>query len=229
MTKERSAGHLYDEIGRKYSGNKSAAISDYTELPAVLSLAGGVRRKDVLDVGCGPGRHARALLDAGARVTGIDISAEMVAAAEAYCGGRGRFFRADFRRVKFPRASFDLINASLCLMYSPALGPVFKNFRAWLRPHGRLIFSVYHPVRFFQKVPDFDFSRRQKVWIHLQGCDVTVWNYYHPLGDYFDALVRNGFELRRFVEPVLSRRRGGWPADSYRIPRSIVFEARKRA
>jgi len=227
--KSKSVEKLYDEIGRRYSENKSVAISDYTELPTMLALSGAVGRKDVLDVGCGPGRHARALLDRGARVTGIDISEEMVSAAKDYCGGRGRFFRADFERVSFRRASFDLINASLCLMYSPNLKPVFKNFRAWLRPSGRLIFSIYHPVRFFQKVPGFDFSRRQKVWIHLQGCDVTVWNYYHPLGDYFDALLSNCFELRAFVEPVLSRRRRGWPPDSYRIPRSIIFEARKKA
>lgn len=226
--KPKSVERLYDEIGRRYSENKSAAISDYTELPAMLALAGPVRGKDVLDVGCGPGRHARALLDHGARVTGVDISEEMVCAARARCRGRGRFLRADYERVKFPRASFDLINASLCLMYSPDLRPAFRNFRAWLKGGGRLIFSVYHPVRFFQKVSDFDFSRRQKVWIHLAGCDVTVWNYYHPLADYFDALLSNGFELRSFVEPVLSRRRKGWPPDSYRVPRSIVFGARKK-
>jgi SAM-dependent methyltransferase len=226
--KPKSVERLYDEIGRRYSENKPAAISDYTELPAMLALAGPVGGKQVLDVGCGPGRHARALLDRGARVTGIDISEEMVCAARERCRGRGRFLRADFERVKFPRASFDLINASLCLMYSPELRPVFRNFRAWLKDGGRLIFSVYHPVRFFQKVPDFDFSRRQKVWIYLQGCDVTVWNYYHPLPDYFAALLTNGFELQSFVEPILSKRYKGWPADNYRIPRSIVFAARKK-
>ena len=227
--KPTSVARLYDEIGQTYSANKSLAISDYTELPAILALAGNVRRKRVLDVGCGPGRHACALLDSGAHVTGIDISEEMLKSARARCGGRGQFFRADFERVKFPRASFDLITASLCLMYSPALNPVFQKFRAWLRPGGRLIFSIYHPVRFFQKVPDFDFSRRQKVWLHLQGCDVTVWNYYHPLPDYFSALLTNSFTLQSFVEPVLSKRRKGWPADSYHIPRSIIFAARKQA
>ena len=226
--KAKSVAQLYDEIGPKYSANKPRAISDYTELPTLVALAGHVRRKRVLDVGCGPGRHARALIDKGARVTGIDVSAEMIKAAQARCAGRGRFFRADFARAEFPRASFDLITASLCLMYAPTLQPVFQNFRRWLRPGGRLIFSIYHPVRFFQKVPDFDFARRQKVWLHLQGCDVTVWNYYHPLPDYFTALLTNGFELQSFVEPVLSRRRRGWPADSYRIPRSIIFAARKQ-
>ncbi|HYH86889.1 MAG TPA: class I SAM-dependent methyltransferase [Pyrinomonadaceae bacterium] len=227
-TKQKSVRKLYDEIGRRYSENKSLSVSMYTEMPAILSLAGDVRGLRVLDVGCGPGRHACALLERGARVTGIDVSEEMLKAARERCGGRGNFLRADFERAKFPRASFDVVTASLCLMYSRDLRPAFKNFRAWLKAGGRLIFSIYHPVRFFQKIPDFDFSRRQKVWIHLEGCDVTVWNYYHPLGDYFDALLGSGFELLRFVEPVLSRRRKGWQDDHYRIPRTIVFEARKK-
>jgi SAM-dependent methyltransferase len=227
--KQKSAARLYDEIGRTYSKNKRLGVSTYTELPVILSLAGDVRGRRVLDVGCGPGRHARALIDRGALVTGIDVSEEMVKAATERSGGRGRFLRADFETAKFPRASFDLINASLCLMYSRDLAPAFKNFRAWLVRGGRLIFSIYHPVRFFQKVPDFDFSRRQKVWIHLEGCDVTVWNYYHPLGDYFAALLSNGFELLSFVEPTLSRRHRGWPPDNYRVPRTAVFEARKKA
>jgi SAM-dependent methyltransferase len=226
--KRNSAARLYDEIGRTYSENKRLGVSTYTELPVVLSLAGDVRGLRVLDVGCGPGRHACALIERGARVTGIDVSAEMVRAATERCGGRGRFLRADFETAKFPRASFDLATASLCLMYARDLAPVFKNFRAWLKARGRLIFSIYHPVRFFQKVPDFDFSRRRKVWIHLEGCDVTVWNYYHPLGDYFAALKGSGFELLSFVEPTLSRRHKGWPPDNYRVPRTAVFEARKK-
>jgi SAM-dependent methyltransferase len=226
--KTKSVEKLYNEVGRKYSENKSRAVGTYTELPTIVALAGDVRGKNVLDVGCGPGRHACALLDCGARVTGIDISEEMLGVARERAGGRGHFFQADFEKVKFPRASFDLITASLCLMYSRELPPVFKNFRAWLKRGGRLVFSIYHPVRFFHKIPDFDFSRRQKVWIHLEGCDVTVWNYYHPLADYFDALRSNGFELLSFVEPVLSRRLRGWPEDHYRVPRSIVFEARKK-
>ncbi|MDQ3803630.1 MAG: class I SAM-dependent methyltransferase [Acidobacteriota bacterium] len=220
---------LYDQIGRAYSENKSRGVSSYTELPAVIALAGDVRGRRVLDVGCGPGRHAEKLLDAGADLTGIDISEGMLAAARQRCGGRGRFLRADFTRAKFDPGSFDLITASLCLMYARSLRPVFRRFGSWLAPGGRLVFSIYHPVRFFQKVPDFNFAERRKVWIHLAGCDVTVWNYYHPLGDYFDALLAHGFELQRFVEPVLSRDYDGWPEDNYRVPRTAVIAAAKKS
>jgi SAM-dependent methyltransferase len=226
--RKKTVETLYDKISVKYHTNRPLAISDYTELPAVISLAGEVRGRQVLDIGCGPGRHAKRLLAKGAHVTGIDISEEMINIAREHCGGRGRFFQADFEQAEFGPASFDLIIASLTLMYSREINPVINKLGGWLRPKGRFIFSLYHPVRFFHKIPDFDFSKSRKVWIHLEGCDVTVFNYYHPMEKYFDALRQNGFEMVKFKEPVLSRRYKGWPEDHYKVPRSLVIEAQKR-
>jgi ubiquinone/menaquinone biosynthesis C-methylase UbiE len=223
----KSVKTLYNEISRKYHRNRELAISDYTELPAVMRLVGDVEGKQVLDAGCGPGRHAKKLIARGAIVTGIDASPEMVEIAREHCANRGKFLTANFETARFPRATFDVIIASLSLMYSRDIGLVFKNFSRWLKPRGRVVFSIYHPIRFFQKIEDFDFSVRRKVWIHLQGCDVTVFNYYHPLADYFNALYENSFRVGRLIEPVLSRKYQGWPEDNYRIPRSIVIEAQK--
>jgi SAM-dependent methyltransferase len=226
--RQKSAKTLYDKISAKYLINRRLAVSDYTEVPAVLSLAGDVRGKRVLDAGCGPGRHAGKLLAKGADVTGIDISEEMVNIAREHCLQQGRFFQADFERTEFEAGAFDLIIASLSLMYARDIRPVIKKFGDWLTPDGRLVFSLYHPVRFFQKIADFNFSKSRKVWIHLEGCDVTVFNYYHPMEKYFDALQESGFEVKKLVEPVLSRRYKGWPEDNYRVPRSLIIEARKR-
>src|SRR6516165_9060395 len=50
----------------------------------------------VLDAGCGPGLVAFAILDAGFRLVGVDLSAEMIARAQKRCerfGSRGRFLQ----------------------------------------------------------------------------------------------------------------------------------------
>jgi SAM-dependent methyltransferase len=226
--KSKPAKALYNRISIKYHENRPLAISDHTELPTVMALCGDVRDKRVLDAGCGPGRHAKKLIAKGALLTGIDISSEMINISREHCHNKGEFITADLAKVRFAPASFDLVIASLSLMYLKDIKPVFKNFSKWLRPRGRLIFSIYHPVRFLHKIPDFDFSKPRKVWIHLDGCDVTVFNYYHPMENYFGALTTNGFEIRKFIEPVLHKRYKGWPEDNYRIPRSIVIEAQKR-
>src|SRR6202000_2816562 len=66
---------------------------------------------DVLDVGCGHGRLARELAALGARVTGIEVSEEQLAAAGAADDGtRGTAYlvgRAE--AIPLPDASCDLV------------------------------------------------------------------------------------------------------------------------
>ena len=59
-----------------------------------------------LDVGCGAGRHARALARAGARVTGLDLSACLLSRARAE--GATSLIRADMRTLPVRDASMDL-------------------------------------------------------------------------------------------------------------------------
>ena len=47
--------------------------------------------RDILELGCGTGRHAEALMDLGFRVTGVDRSGEMVARARERAAGRHNF------------------------------------------------------------------------------------------------------------------------------------------
>ncbi len=61
----------------------------------------------VLDVGCGAGRHTRALAEAGARVTGMDLSAALLRHARQ-CSGAS-FARADMRRLPVRDHSMDLV------------------------------------------------------------------------------------------------------------------------
>ncbi|HEV7685578.1 MAG TPA: methyltransferase domain-containing protein [Acidimicrobiia bacterium] len=76
-----------------------------------LGLASGAR---VLDVGCGPGRHAHALAVRGFEVVGVDISERFVALARegAPAGALVTFERADARALRFDN-EFDAV-ISLC-------------------------------------------------------------------------------------------------------------------
>lgn len=129
----------------------------------------------VLDVGCGPGRHALALAARGAEVTGVDISEEFVslareAAGEAGVDDRCRFEVGDARALQ-ARASFDAV-ISLCQggfglpgTAARALADdaaVFDGMVAALRPGGRLAlsaFSAYFVLRFLEEGDTFDPDR----------------------------------------------------------------------
>ena len=80
---------------------------DAEAVAAAPGLAKHLRLKPgqrVLDVGCGGGRYARALGDRGYRVTGVDLSADLLEVAREkspYLPGKPDYFRCDIRRLPF--------------------------------------------------------------------------------------------------------------------------------
>lgn len=110
--------------------------------------APGFRR--VLDVCCGPGRHAKHLADAGYEVTGVDRDVEAVRQARATVPGAA-FLELDQRDLRRLPGSFD---AALILWQSfgyfdPAGNDqVLANIAELLRPGGRLLLDLFHPGYF---------------------------------------------------------------------------------
>lgn len=226
MMKPDNPKDLYNHIAAKYSGNRSKASNDYTELPAVMKMAGDVNGKKILDAGCGPGSHSKRFIEQGAEVTGFDVSEEMVKTCKKNCGGKGEFFVADLETVTFKPHTFDLVNASMVLMYIENIEPVFKSFASWVKKDGTVIFSIFHPVNYFIRTEKFDWSTDKKLWIHLNNYEVDVFNWYHPLEVYYDAIRAGGFELLKIVETTIPRDLKGWPEHKYRIPNAMVFKMR---
>lgn len=73
---------------------RGALQTDPVALARLVAFAALPVEARVLDGGCGPGLVAEAFLEAGCRVTGVDLSAEMIARARARCarfGERARF------------------------------------------------------------------------------------------------------------------------------------------
>ena len=83
-----------------------------------LAQAGIIRRgKRALDVGTGTGTVARGMALAGCQVTGLDISAELIAQAkvlDAEAGVTVNYVIAPAENTGLPSASFDLFTAGQC-------------------------------------------------------------------------------------------------------------------
>jgi ubiquinone/menaquinone biosynthesis C-methylase UbiE len=107
--------------GMRFSGPIGRLVAE-TQARRILSFLSPIAGRRVLDVGTGTGRAAIALAKAGAVVTGIDASREMLAVAERRAREEGAtvaFAVGDAHRIAFPDRSFDAVVCLRVLMHTP--------------------------------------------------------------------------------------------------------------
>ena len=106
---------------------------------------------ELLDVACGPGRHAAALVARGYRLLGVDVNPDAVARAQLAVP-RGAEFRAlDMRELGSLAARFDGVTSlwhSFGYFDDAANERVLREMRERLRPGGRLVIDVYNRAHF---------------------------------------------------------------------------------
>jgi SAM-dependent methyltransferase len=97
----------------------------------------------VLDVGCGNGQKAKALLQGGLKVTGIDFSREMILLTENYAPG-GTYFVHDLFRLDDLTERFDGLYASAVVLHVAKhdVPNVLASFARRLQPGGYFYLTV---------------------------------------------------------------------------------------
>ena len=172
----------YDSFAESYStDNESNLLNGYYERPAMIDLAGDVNGHRVLDAGCGSGPLSAALRAKGAIVTGFDSSSAMVELARQRLGENAALHVADLSQpLPFADGAFDDVVASLVLHYLQDWTAPLAELRRVLKPGGRLLLSVNHPIIYKLIVPKRRLLRHHAVFggVHLQwperGADVLA-------------------------------------------------------
>ncbi len=209
-----------------------------------LGLLGDVTDRDVLEVGCGSAPCARWLVTQGARAVALDLSAGMLRHAARLNDVTGitvPLIRANAEYLPFADGSFDsACSAFGAVPFVADVRTVFDEVARVLRPGGRWVFAVTHPIRWiFPDDPGPDgltvitsyFDRTPYLEVDADG-RATYVEHHRTMGDYVRALNGAGFLLEDLIEPEwpegYTREWGQWsPLRGELFPGTAIFCCRR--
>jgi SAM-dependent methyltransferase len=209
---------------------------------ADVRLLGDVAGRRVLEIGSGAGQCARWLRTRGADVVGLDLSVRQLqhgrrldeetgVSVPSVCGSA--------LELPIATASVDLACSAFgAFPFLVDVAPAFAEVARVLRPGGRLVFSVVHPVRWmFDDDPSLAgttvvrsyFDRRP----YVEQDDLGEPGYveaHHTLHDWLLALDLAGLRVTAVHEPEWpvghQRVWGGWgPERGALVPGTLILSA----
>ena len=215
---ERRSQNVYDDPaffeGYKNLRQNDTGLNGALEVPALRRLLPNLSGCRVLDLGCGFGDFARFARSAGAEsVTALDVSQRMLAEATRLTNDSNiAYVQCSIEDFSPEPESFHLAVSSMALHYvrdySEAVDRIFKA----LKPGGRFIFSVEHPVctanpvgwlRDAEGVPlHWPLDRYQQEDERSTSWFVEgVTKFHRTIETYVNTLIGAGFQLYHLGEP----------------------------
>ncbi|MFW0793018.1 class I SAM-dependent methyltransferase [Gordonia sp. CPCC 205515] len=223
-TSERANRWWWDHDAEHYHSEHGQFLGTYTDggdfiwCPEGLreedaQLLGPVDGRDILEIGCGSAPCSRWLAAHGARAVGIDLSRRMLGiglAAMATDRRRVPLVQATAEALPFADASFDIVCSSFgAVPFVADSAAVMAEVARVLRPGGRWVFSINHPMRWMflddpgpdgltVQIPYFDRTPYSEV--DAAGT-ITYVEHHRTLGDRVREIRSAGLILDDIVEP----------------------------
>ncbi len=125
----------------------------------------------ILDMGCGTGRYLRRLTPSTYRITGIDLSKNMLSRARQTIGSRKdiSLVHASVTFLPFHPCSFDRIMSGLVIDHVGSVEPFFSQLSDVLVPGGRAVVVAVHPDMQRITGSDIDVRSNAEKVVHIHG------------------------------------------------------------
>ncbi len=209
---------------------------------ALLGPAESLGGQRILEVGCGAAQCSAWLGARGARAVGIDISVAQLRHAH-HLEPCPPVAAASATALPFRTGSFDAAFSSYgAIQFVADLGLLLTEVRRVLRPGGRWVLSVTHPVRW--ALPDDPGTSGLAVsgsyfdrtpYVERDDLGTAVYAEFHrTVGDYVAALCGAGLSVTELLEPEWpdwnTATWGGWsPLRGTHLPGTLIIGCRADA
>lgn len=222
-----------------------ASANELVEQPALRACLPPLEGLEILELGCGMGHLSLHLAEQGAsRVLATDTSSRMLEVARSERPhARIEYLLCAMQDLGLPPASFDLVASSLALHYVADYAALVQNVAGWLRPRGRFVFSVEHPMKTAPRFQDVGWVEDPSGNTHWplegyceEGARERSWfasgvvKYHRKVATLVNDLVAAGLSVERLDEPEETlepgRREPAFPLHRHR-PAVLVIGAAK--
>lgn len=225
-----SAGTGWGNVADWYEEHLASGDSYHQSLvlPNLLRLIGDIKGKKVLDLACGNGFFSKALAEASAEVTGLDISPELIAKAQlgvpaSPSGGPTADFKvAPANKLPFDDKSFDAIINILAIDNISEVGEMLSECARVLKDGGQMHIVFNHPAFRVPKSSDWDFDEKRgvqyrklgsymsesKIMISMNpgsGNNIMTTTFHRPLQWYFKNFAKSGFAVSGLEEWISNK------------------------
>ena len=199
-------------------GDRGSAYHQQLAIPATLDLLDPRAGEEILDVGAGQGVLAPYVTQAGARYTGVDASAKLVAAAKRRHRQHGRFLVGDARGLPatngLKAGAYDAAVFLLSIQDMDPLDEVFAGVDWAVRPTGTIVLLMTHPAFHQPRHSGWGFDEGRKLQYRridsylsemavpmksLAG-GLPTRSFHRPISAYVNGLSRIGFAVDAMLE-----------------------------
>ena len=190
--------------GVEIGGGDTATPCNLAKRVALIESVAGLRRRRVLDAGCGAGEYVEAFVGRGADAVGVEFDAQKVTSYRQHHPESNRVAQGDLVALPFPVANFDVVVLNEVLEHAPDQMRVLCEIHRVLCGNGVLV--LFSPNRLYP------FETHGVRW-RRTGRTLSPWL---PLVPYVPLALGR----RLFVYPA----RNYWPSELGRIVTAAGFE-----
>lgn len=136
------------DVQQQFGNNANSYVSspihkDGKDLLMMVEMAEVNGQQWLLDIATGGGHTANAFAPLVKKVTALDLTAEMLAAAESFITVNGHsnveFVRGDAENLPFPDDSFDIVTCRIAPHHFPNVDLFIKEVYRVLKPNGQFL------------------------------------------------------------------------------------------